>query len=169
MTMIKPLKGIELSHVPGIPAAVMPEDSKDMLEFIDANPKALGFANHQVRVDHVRYFVVVKDTKFPARVILNPSYSSYGENVPARMIDAEAFKNVDEEVPNLTKAVEGCMSFPWRKTIEVPRFHVINAKFDWFSEDGVMNRFDGVLNGREAWVFQHETDHCDGITIYFRK
>lgn len=56
---------------------------------------------------------------------------------------------------------EGCLSFPGRKRM-VPRWEKILVGYN--STTGAKRSM--TLTGNAARVFQHETDHCDGICIF---
>ena len=58
--------------------------------------------------------------------------------------------------------LEGCMTFPDRERIEVPRFYKITAEYQELMEDG---KLSGVkimeLKGTDAEVWQHECAHLE--------
>jgi len=65
------------------------------------------------------------------------------------------------------KDFEGCLSYPNRDSIIIKRPKVIRAFYDTVDENNQIVR--GVvekLKGFEARIFQHETDHQNGKTIY---
>lgn len=60
--------------------------------------------------------------------------------------------------------VESCLSYP-KKEFRVKRTKEIVAKFWTFDEKGKTKEVIWYLKGRESYIFQHETDHLNGITI----
>ena len=62
-----------------------------------------------------------------------------------------------------TSVLEGCLSFPgvW---IEVKRAHQVRASWD----DAAGHRHEQLLEAFAARVFQHESDHLDGILFVDR-
>lgn len=57
----------------------------------------------------------------------------------------------------ITQSTEGCLSFP-NVYVTLPRFNEIKIKADNL-EDEI------TLTGYEAFIFQHEKDHLNGVTI----
>lgn len=76
-------------------------------------------------------------------VMLNPSYLPY--------LDAE------QSEPKMVAAYEGCFSIPLTTGL-VNRYEAIIATY--YTPDG--KKMERVMQGWEARVFQHETDHLDG-------
>lgn len=76
-------------------------------------------------------------------VMLNPSYLPY--------------LRPNEKTPTLTAAYEGCFSVPLTTGI-VNRYEAIMATY--FTPQG--KKVERILEGWEARVFQHETDHLNG-------
>jgi len=62
---------------------------------------------------------------------------------------------------NKTSKSEGCLSFPGRRCF-VSRYDSISAS--WIGIDGFS--YKRTLHGLEARIFQHETDHTNGICIF---
>ena len=58
---------------------------------------------------------------------------------------------------------EGCLSFPGL-LVKIKRPQHIRVRFQTPNGDTLTKQFTGV----SARVFQHETDHCDGILFYNR-
>lgn len=74
-------------------------------------------------------------------VYINPSWRALSQNMIAKM--------------------EGCLSFPKRQCIVV-RYGEISA--EWMNEHGFFRK--AQMRGLEARIFQHETDHTQGKTIF---
>lgn len=62
-----------------------------------------------------------------------------------------------------TNIIEACLSYPER-TYYMSRYKKISASF-YVLKDGELQRIYRTLSGRQAYIFQHETDHINGITI----
>jgi peptide deformylase len=60
--------------------------------------------------------------------------------------------------------IEGCLSYP-NQEYAVRRYKRIRAVFYTITKDKKFQKSTGVLTGTYARVFQHETDHCEGVTI----
>lgn len=122
--------------------SILPEQLKAANAPFDS---AAGMAANQWGISR-RVFIYTPDGSGPNQimeVMINPSYTPHlraGESEPA--IDA---------------AYEGCFSVPLTTGI-VNRFDCINAT--WFKPDG--SKVERIMQGWEARVFQHETDHLDG-------
>jgi peptide deformylase len=103
----------------------------------------LGMAAPQLGMNQT--FFVKKEPE-GYRVFINPTYEKAEDNLPL-----------------LTKR-EACLSIPG---IEIPVSRVEEILAKWFevSEDGKIEEKQSVLTEFESRVFQHETDHCNGITI----
>jgi len=67
---------------------------------------------------------------------------------------------------NKKQEFEGCLTYPKHDHIRVRRFKTILATYDTLNGDGEFTRVRQKLSGFEARVFQHETDHQNGKTIY---
>ncbi len=76
-------------------------------------------------------------------IMINPSYTP--------------FLRPGEFVPAMTSAYEGCFSIPLTTGL-VKRFEAIRAVY--YTPQG--KRVEQIMEGWEARVFQHETDHLDG-------
>lgn len=66
--------------------------------------------------------------------------------------------------------IEGCLSFPDKRPINVNRWQKCDVKYATIGErDGqpiIIQNVVEKLSGKEAEVFQHEIDHCKGILIF---
>ena len=108
-------------------------------------PRAAGMAANQWGIEK-RIFIFTPDGSEPnnrLEVMINPSYAPY-----LRPGELE-FK--------LVAAYEGCFSVPLALGL-VNRFDAISASYYTPSGDKV----ERIMEGWEARVFQHETDHLDG-------
>lgn len=106
---------------------------------------AAGMAANQWGV-RARVFVYTPDGSGPnerTEIMINPSYSP--------------FLRPGEFVPAMSAAYEGCFSIPLTTGL-VNRFEAIRAVY--FTPEG--KREEKIMEGWEARVFQHETDHLDG-------
>lgn len=63
-----------------------------------------------------------------------------------------------------TQMAEGCFSYK-DKTFHLKRWKNIRAKYNTFDEKGNWTTVTRKLYGDSAICFQHECDHCHGITI----
>jgi len=114
------------------------ESADSMAAIIDKNKTAVAIAAPQVGI-YQRFFVMKFGDKM--ELCVNPEY----EVKPGM---------------SMVSDFEGCLSFPgnFRK---VKRYRNIRAT--WINQDGVK-----VTKNLKEWtsrVFQHETDHLDGVDI----
>jgi peptide deformylase len=110
-----------------------------------AHESAAGMAANQWGVKK-RIFIFTpdgSDTNQKREVMINPSYTPY--------------LRPHEKAPKLVPAYEGCFSVPLTTGI-VNRYDAINARYD--TPEG--KKIERIMEGWEARVFQHETDHLDG-------
>lgn len=112
----------------------------------------VGLAAPQVGVRYALSVIGIKPTpnrpnlEVFEQVIINPSYEGAGRR---------------------TSIWEGCMSVGSGDDVlyaKVPRFKEIDA--EWFDEAGEHHKRN--LNGFVAHVFQHETDHLNGVLFVDR-
>ncbi len=61
---------------------------------------------------------------------------------------------------------EGCMSFPFRKSKKVQRYNDIKVEYYIPFLDVHLIKKTKVLTDIEAYIFQHEIDHANGVNIY---
>lgn len=61
---------------------------------------------------------------------------------------------------NLVKSLEGCLSIPGYRNV-VSRYN--NIKVEYYNLDGKLVSI--ALAGEQAYAFQHELRHLDGITL----
>jgi len=63
-------------------------------------------------------------------------------------------------------STEGCISYNNGKDkYLVERYNIIQAEWYYFIGDNKLERMTTTLDGDLAVIFQHETDHLNGITI----
>lgn len=106
---------------------------------------AAGMAANQWGV-RKRVFLYTPDgsgPKKPLTVMLNPSY--------------KPFVRPTEKAPKMVSAYEGCFSIPLTTGL-ISRYDAIIATYD--TPEG--KKIEKILEGYEARVFQHETDHLNG-------
>ena len=70
------------------------------------------------------------------------------------------------KVKTLTWHGEGCLSFPNRGMIMVPRFRIIKASYILVNNNGVKVISNKTIQGIAAYVMQHETDHFNLKYVY---
>jgi peptide deformylase len=99
---------------------------------------AIGLAAPQCGI-HKRIFVMGNESKLVA--CINPEFTPISEN------------DIDNDY-------EGCLSFPGL-FMRVKRPKTINASYQTISGELVTR----TMTGLEARIFQHETNHLDGITF----
>lgn len=118
---------------------------KQLLAAGAENDSAAGMAANQWGIKQ-RVFLYTPDgskENNTIEVMINPSYRPH--------------LRPNETKPKMVAAYEGCFSIPLTTGI-VNRFEAIVATY--YTEQG--ERIERVIEGWEARVFQHETDHLDG-------
>ena len=111
----------------------------DMLQIINDND-ALGISANQVGLNY-RFFIF---KWIFLRVAINPVVIRHGK---------EIFINK-----------EGCLSYPLQ-TADVERFTVMDVEYTNLSG----NKEVKTLKREAAFIFNHELDHLNGITIFDKK
>ena len=127
-------------------------------QYLNTSKHFLNINKHFSGSDH---FVVVINPKY--RGINRRTYDSMNDHSENDLYDRTNDCQIDSTNQIIYDAeaitdMEGCFSVPGRRGL-VSRYKVIEANF--FSIDGT--EMSMVLDGRPARVFQHETDHTDGI------
>ena len=102
--------------------------------------KGVGLSAPQVGI-LLRFFVTKLD-KASLRIVINPTWKPLFEGLDS----------VEEE---------GCLSFPGRR---VKKKRHVSIDAEWTDAQGRVR--GAILVGYEAKVFQHETDHLNGICIF---
>ena len=140
---------------------------------------AYALAHCQVKESgHYAFFVVntgfvendvVKDKTmlFSDRVIINPEILEMPEMIEVEMKDTEG-KMKKVQVYNLLFTSEGCLSFKWRKSKRVERYHRIKVRYQTNGVLGLKTHEEWV-DGLKSRVFQHECQHInEGNSIYHK-
>jgi peptide deformylase len=110
-----------------------------------AHESAAGMAANQWGIKK-RIFIFSpngSDAEKPLEVMINPSYLPYLRHM--------------EKEPAMAAAYEGCFSVPLTTGI-VNRYEAIMATY--YNPKG--KKIERIMEGWEARVFQHETDHLNG-------
>jgi len=102
--------------------------------------KGVGLAAPQVGICS-RFFITRLD-KSSLRTVINPTWNPVFEGLDS----------IEEE---------GCLSFPGRR---VKKKRHVSIDAEWTDAQGRVR--GAILVGYEARVFQHETDHLNGICIF---
>ena len=141
------LEDVEIERV-DFPGDVVPdlyEISKQLIEEVNKH-NALGIAAPQVGIPKKLAIVRFKgeegkkDTLLP---VINPLYFPKGSRA---------------------QFIEGCLSYE-DEEFTIKRYKSIKARFFAFDPEGkVIRPVEMILSGRDALVFQHEADHCNGVT-----
>lgn len=121
-------------------------------KFSGPYPNAYAIAHHQIEANHLRAFFVRRDIAYAyfdgETVIINPSWEPIGDET--------------------TEIREGCMTHGGRGDRKTRRWAHISARF-YIPVDGKLKKLEMSVSGLGARIFQHETDHTNGITIYSDK
>lgn len=118
---------------------------KQLKEANGAHESAAGMAANQWGIEK-RIFIYTPEGSEPGKtmeVMINPSYIPYLRQ--------------NETTPKMSAAYEGCFSVPLTTGI-VNRYDAIMATY--YTPQG--KKIEKILEGWEARVFQHETDHLNG-------
>jgi len=125
---------------------IIKEDYIEMLELCKTPMGNMGGAyaisNQQVSDTPFKFFVIRES----GRVICNPEIINHTKTT------------VDSEEYCLTFFME-------REPVIVQRWNVIEVKFQELIASGLIEKTE-TLRGKEARVWQHELDHCNGELIY---
>jgi len=127
---------------------------EDLKKILQDGDNAAGLAAPQIGVNK-RFFGSKELGKKEVLVVINPKIEKvYGEKVYPKLVDEN---NKEEDF------LEGCLSFPgFFGTVK--RFLKIDASWDEI-EKGRLIRKNKSLTGFEAIVWQHESDHLEGIVF----
>lgn len=117
-----------------------------VLEMIDLAKKTDGIGLAAIQVGIPFHFFVAYDfDKRVWKVYFNAEYCPLSDS-----------KGVSQ--------TESCLSYPG-KAFVVPRFDKVFMEWQEWNEKSEFVKKSGVFRDRTAQVLQHETDHCNGITI----
>jgi peptide deformylase len=114
----------------------------EVLKWIKSKP-AYAIALNQLNLPY-KAFVIKKhkDIILPNQIIMNPAYTPFSDS--AKKIESE----------------EGCLSYPGDKYV-VERHEKIHCTYYSFIDQ---KQITMTVSGITAIVFQHETDHLNGIS-----
>lgn len=133
------------------------KDVEEVRSMLMGKDNGAGLAAPQVGI--LKRFFVTKELKTrQPLVVINPKIvKTYGEK------EFPMMRNNNDEWENF---YEGCLSFPgiWGTA---KRFLKIEVVWDGI-EDGRLVKVKRHFEGFEAIVFQHETDHLDGVLFVDR-
>lgn len=129
------------------------EDLKEVL--LSEKQHAAGLAAPQIGISKRFFGGITNRGKGKMRIYINPKLEkAFGERVVPMMI----FEDGKQE-----PFWEGCLSFPDIFGL-VKRYLKIDASWSEI-EDGKLVRKREILEGVQAIMFQHESEHLDGILL----
>ena len=130
------------------------KEMDELKKILENEDNGAGLAANQIGVGK-RFFGSKDVSNGKARVYINPKIEKkYGEKVFPKIV-GEDKKEED--------FLEGCLSFPgYFGTVK--RFLEIEVSWDEIMK-GNLVRKQKSLNGFEAIVWQHESDHLDGVVF----
>jgi peptide deformylase len=161
-TLIMPLKEVQFP--------LSDEDKKLILDLEDTAKvlSCAGIAANQIGYDRNIFIGIIDETE-NYEIFINPRIIEKSEeSVQTAITNKEDFINhiaqklKDSENPYL-QIYEACLSVPGMN-MTFNRYD--NIKVSYFDENG--KYFEKNLNGYGSRVFQHETDHLNGILIVDR-
>ena len=130
------------------------EEIDDLIKILENGENAAGLAAPQIGVSK-RFFGSKELSNGKAGVYINPKIE--------RIYDEKVFPKIVGEDKKEDDFLEGCLSFPgFFGTVK--RFLKIDVSWDEVVK-GKLMRKQKSLNGFEAIVWQHESDHLDGIVF----
>jgi peptide deformylase len=133
---------------------------EDLKKILQGGDNAAGLAAPQIGLIK-RFFGSKELGKGETNIFINPKIEKvYGEKVYPKIVtepaDAKAMAGEED-------FLEGCLSFPgFFGTVK--RFLKIDVSWDEI-EKGKLVRKNKSLGGFEAIVWQHESDHLDGVVF----
>lgn len=137
---------IERVDFPGDIVADLHKIAQQLMEEVKER-KALGIAAPQVGIPKKMAIVRLQGEEGDALVpVVNPQYFPAGAR---------------------RQYIEGCLSYG-DQDFQVKRYKTIKVRCFVFEEEEEKIRLrpaEFKLSGRDALVLQHETDHCNGITL----
>ncbi len=135
--------------------AILVKEVEELREILTAAENGAGLAAPQIGIS--KRFLGIKN-KEGVKILINPRMKvSFGEKVYPKVFDEE---NKESDF------LEGCLSFP-DLFGTVKRY--LKIEVDW--EEITGNKLETksqILEGFEAIVWQHESDHLDGILFVDR-
>ena len=132
------------------------KDINFLIKELESAENGAGLAAPQVGIS--KRFFGIKDENKEVKVFINPKViKSWGEKVYSKTID---------EMKREEDFLEGCLSFPdYFGTVK--RFLKIKVAWQEKVGNNLIDR-EEVLEGYRAIVWQHESDHLDGIVFVDR-
>lgn len=126
------------------------KEIRELKKILEDSENGAGLAAPQIGIS--KSFLGIKD-KDGVKILINPKLeASIGEKVYPKIIEEDGSKN---------DFLEGCLSFPDLYGT-VKRYLKIEVSWDEVVGEKLESR-NKVLQGFEAIVWQHETDHLQGI------
>ena len=127
-------------------------DIEDLKALLDESDNGAGLAATQLGI--IKRFFGLKDSETrETKIFINPRIvGTWGEKTFPKLIDED---KKEEDF------LEGCLSFPdFYGTVK--RYLKISVEWQEVEGDKLVNK-KAILQGFEAIVFQHESDHLDGV------
>lgn len=126
----------------------------DLKKILENGDNAAGLAAPQIGLNK-RFFGSKEIGNGNVSIFINPKIEkTYGEKIYLKLID---------EKKEETDFLEGCLSFPgYFGTVK--RFFKVDVVWSEIEKDKLVNK-KKTLEGFEAIVWQHETDHLNGIVF----
>jgi len=137
------------------------QEVEELKNILEASENGAGLAATQIGLD--RRFFGVKDTKTKKiKIFFNPKIEKSWGKKDWIYIETASTKNTETKEDFL----EGCLSFPglWGT---VKRYMKIRVSWQELVGEK-LTRKDSEINGFEAIVWQHESDHLNGIVFVDR-
>lgn len=106
--------------------------------------RGIGLAGPQIGINK-KFFVAFSTTITEWKLYINPKYKPLNSD-------------------NTIQDTEGCLTYGTDKYL-VTRYPKIIAEWQKITPDNELKTITRELEGLDAVVFQHETDHCEGVTI----
>lgn len=75
-------------------------------------------------------------------------------------------KILEKDKNSKTTSREGCISFPFRQDIKVPRYSRVKVEYQLPDKNGTLITRTEWIEGFMAYIFQHEVQHSLGGHIY---
>ena len=126
------------------------KEIKELREILESAENGAGLAAPQIGVS--KSFLGIKN-KNEVKILINPKLeASFGEKLYPKIIEEEGGES---------DFLEGCLSFPDLYGT-VKRYLKIKVSGEEIV-DGKLERRKEILEGFEAIVWQHETDHLEGV------
>jgi len=128
------------------------EEIESLKEVLNLAENGAGLAATQIGIGK-RFFGMFVEGKRKIKVFVNPKIT---KTVGEKVIPMMKFENGNQET-----FLEGCMSFP-DMFGEVKRFLKIEVEWDEIENKKLIHKKES-LEGLPAIVWQHESEHLDGI------